>query len=183
MFVLPVSDSVALRECTPNDAVELFALVETNRVHLREWLPWLDDTTRLQHIEQFLRESRRRSDRGSGQTFMITAGGRIVGVLGQHYVDRVDNKTELGYWLDQEHQGTGLMTRAVGRMLRHIFDDLDLNRVVLHCAAENRRSRAVPERLGFRLEGVLREAQWLYTRYVDLAIYGLLRDEWRNPKI
>src|SRR6185436_13104105 len=108
MFVLPVSEDIKLRECGPNDAAELFGLVEANRDHLREWLPWLDETTRLQHVEQFLRDSRRRSDNGNGQTFMITLRDRIVGVLGQHYLDQVDHKTELGYWLDRQHQGCGI---------------------------------------------------------------------------
>ena len=161
-------------------AAELFALVESNRTYLRQWLPWLDETTRPQHIDQFLRESRRRSDNGNGQTFMVMYRGRIVGVLGQHFVDRVDRKTELGYWLDAGHQGRGIMTMAVARMVDHSFEDLELNRVVLHCAAGNARSRAIPDRLGFVLEGVLRQAQWLYDHYVDLAVYSLLREEWRN---
>src|SRR5262245_23257442 len=140
MFVLRVNHDIELRDCGPVHATELFALIEANRAYLREWLPWLDDTTRLQHVEHFLRESRRKADNGNGQTFMINRQGRIVGVLGQHYVDRIDRKTELGYWLDQNHQGQGIMTRVVSRMVQYVFDELDLNRVILHCAAGNAKS-------------------------------------------
>ena len=180
MFILPVTEDIELRECGPHHAAELFALVQSNRVHLREWLPWLDQTTRPQHVEQFLRECRRRADDGNGHTFMIMTQGRIVGLMGQHYVDTVDRKTELGYWLDAGHQGRGIMTCAVARTVDYVFDDLDLHRIVMHCAVGNTRSRAIPERLGFVLEGVLRQAQWLYTRYVDLAVYALLKDERRR---
>jgi ribosomal-protein-serine acetyltransferase len=178
MFVISVCKEIELRESDPVHAPELFDLIETNREHLRRWLPWLDQTTRLQHVQQFLRESRRKAMNGNGQTFLVINSGRIVGVLGEHNIDRVDRKTELGYWLDQGHEGRGIMTQAVERLLGHIFDDLDLNRVVLSCAVGNVKSRAIPERLGFVHEGVLRQAQWLYTHYIDLAVYGLLREEW-----
>ena len=115
---------------------------------------------------------------GNGRTFVVICNGRIVGVLGEHYIDRVDRKTELGYWLDREHQGRGIMTQSVDRLVRSLFDDLDMNRVVLSCAVGNARSRAIPERLGFVCEGVLRQAQWLYTHYIDLAVYSLLRQDW-----
>jgi ribosomal-protein-serine acetyltransferase len=180
MFLLQVDKDLALAACVPTYAVELFALIEANREHLREWLPWLDETTRLQQVEQFLRDSRRNADNGAGQTLLLLERRRIVGVLGQHYIDRVDKKTELGYWLDAACQGRGLMTRAMTRLLEHIFTDLELNRVVLHCGVENIRSRAIPERLGFSLEGILRQSQWLYDHYVDLAVYGLLERDWRR---
>src|SRR5689334_23061814 len=117
MFILRVDDEVALVECAPSHALELYALIEANRAHLRQWLPWLDETTRLQQVEQFLRDSRRKADQGNGQTLLLMVNRRIVGVVGQHYIDRVDAKTELGYWLGAEHQGRGLMTRAIARVL------------------------------------------------------------------
>ena len=55
-----------------------------------------------------------------------------------------------------------------------------MNRVEIHCAAENTRSCAIPKRLGFTQEGILRDAQWLYDRYVDMVVYGLLAREWQR---
>lgn len=69
------------------------------------------------------------------------------------------------------------MTASCRALINRAFGELDLHRVMILCATENRRSRAIPERLGFTLEGVAREAEWLYDHFVDLAIYGLLRTD------
>lgn len=70
------------------------------------------------------------------------------------------------------------MTACVKRLVRHAFEDLDLNRITLPIATENRRSRAVAERLGFRQEGVLRQAEWLYDHFVDHVLYAQIQSDW-----
>ena len=65
-------------------------------------------------------------------------------------------------------------------MITYAFDVYGLNKVEIHCATENRRSCAIPERLGFKQEGVLRQGEWLYDHFVDLAVYGLLASEWHE---
>ncbi|NTW87022.1 MAG: GNAT family N-acetyltransferase, partial [Holophagaceae bacterium] len=91
----------------------------------------------------------------------------------------VNRSAAIGYWLAREAEGQGLMTRAVTALLRHGFRDLKLNRIEIRAGIRNRRSRAIPERLGFRREGTLRQAERLADRFVDHAVYGLLADEWR----
>jgi ribosomal-protein-serine acetyltransferase len=62
--------------------------------------------------------------------------------------------------------------------INYAFTVLKLNRLVIYCASENLRSRAIPERLGFVHEGAAREAEWLYDHFVDLEIYSLLHRDW-----
>ena len=69
------------------------------------------------------------------------------------------------------------MTRSCREMIAHAFSALGLHRVVIRCATENHRSRAIPERLGFKLEGIERQSQWLYDHFVDLAAYALLQTD------
>jgi ribosomal-protein-serine acetyltransferase len=65
-------------------------------------------------------------------------------------------------------------------LVEHAFGELDLNRVVISCATENKKSCAIPERLGFRQEGIQRQAEWLYDRFVDHAVYATLASAWRK---
>ena len=69
------------------------------------------------------------------------------------------------------------MTAACQEVVTHAFTTLDLHRVAIRCAIENRRSRAIPERLAFSQEGVARDGEWLYDHFVDLAVYSKLRSD------
>lgn len=86
--------------------------------------------------------------------------------------------TELTYWLGEEHQGLGLMTNCCRVLTNYAFDNLNLNRVEIR--ANNLKSAAIPERLRFCQEGILREAEWVNDRFVDNIVYSLLRKDWKQ---
>lgn len=100
-------------------------------------------------------------------------------MVGYHGIDWKNRGTSLGYWLGTEFTGKGLMTRSCQTLMTHAFVAYGMNRVTIACATGNERSRAIPERLGFELGGVRRQAEWLYDRFVDHALYGMLADDWR----
>jgi ribosomal-protein-serine acetyltransferase len=93
-------------------------------------------------------------------------------------VDRDNAVGAIGYWLDLHHHGRGVMTAAVHALVRHGFDELQLHRVEIRTDVLNRSSRAVAERLGFRLEGVLRESYRISDEcYSDDAVYSMLASD------
>jgi ribosomal-protein-serine acetyltransferase len=169
----PLSENSYLRVLEERDAEEVYGLVERNRAYLAEWMPWAADQT-LEGTAAFIRTSRQRHAANNGFETALVLDGRIVGAAGFAGIDWVARSTSIGYWLDEEHQGRGLMTRAVKALVDHAFAELGLHRVEIRAAAENRRSRAIPERLGFEQEGVLREAERVGDSYHDLVVYGLL---------
>lgn len=177
-FSIWVSDSIELRQLAEEDVVELTELIDRNRPYLREWLPWLDNSTSITDSARFIGRSTEQAKDQNGLTLGILFDGKLAGVIGQHYVDSLNRRTEIGYWLDAAHQGRGIVTRAVARLTDYAFREQDCNRVILQCAAENTKSRAIPERLGFVKEGTLREAEWLYDHYVDLVVYSMLKRTW-----
>jgi len=65
----------------------------------------------------------------------------------------------------------------VRAMTDYAFDELELNRVEIQVGTNNHRSRAIPERLGFQQEGVLRDYERVGDRYLDIVVYSLLASD------
>jgi len=173
----PRLDSLGVRPLETEDAAELHALIERNREHLARWLPWAAGQD-LDGTERFLAEAEEQFVRDDGFQAAIEPEGEIVGVVGFHAIDWVSRRTSLGYWLAADAQGQGTMTTTVSALLGHVFYEWELHRVEIRCAPDNHRSRAIPERLGFREEATLREAELIGGRYRDSVVYGLLEGEW-----
>jgi ribosomal-protein-serine acetyltransferase len=108
----------------------------------------------------------------------IVHDGRIAGVIGFLSVEWNRRATSLGYWLGGSFQGRGTMTAAVRALTAHALLAWELNRVEIRVASENSRSRAIPERLGFREEGTLRQADRVGDRYLDILVYSMLSADW-----
>jgi ribosomal-protein-serine acetyltransferase len=166
-----------LRLLDESDADELYRLIDENRAHLAPWLPWASGHTR-EATREFIRLTRRQAAANDGFQAALVCEGEIVGVAGFLSVNWPHGSTTIGYWLSERHQGRGLMTGAVRALVEHAFGEWDLHRVEIRAATENVRSRRIPERLGFREEGVLREAERIGERYNDLAVYAILAPEW-----
>jgi ribosomal-protein-serine acetyltransferase len=177
-IVLRLGDQLELRERVLEDVDEVFALTDNNRAYLRRWLPWLQFCRSADDTRWNTEDGIRAAEEGRGFTFTIRDQGRIVGVVSYNSVDQSNRTGHIGYWMGQEHQGRGIMTRAVRALVEHGFSYLGLNRIVIAAATGNLKSRAVAERAGFLLEGIAREAEWLYGRVVDHAIYAMTRSDW-----
>ena len=180
MFSYKLSETTELRLLEERHAEELHTLGERNRAHLRAWLPWVDSSRTLEDRKNFIRGTLKQFAGNNGFQAGIWHEGRLAGVVGYHAVDWQNRATTLGYWLGEEFQGQGLMTAACGALVDHAMEDLGLNRVSIACATGNKKSCAVPERLGFRREGVQHQAEWLYDHFVDHVVYAILASEWRT---
>ena len=174
---LQISEACLLRPLEETDADELQALIEINRKDLARWLPWAAAQTPEDTVE-FIARAWEQLERDDGFQAAIVCKGAIAGMVGYVSVDWQNRSTSLGYWLAEQHRGRGTMTEAVRALVKHAVFDWDLNRIEIRAAAENRASRAIPERLGFRQEGVLREAEVVDGRPLDIVVYALLAVDW-----
>jgi ribosomal-protein-serine acetyltransferase len=176
-----LKDGRYLRSLEESDAQELYALIDRNRAHLARWMQWAGEQT-LERTREFIRSADEQISGNDGFQSAIVAEQRIVGVVGFHGIDWLNRAAGLGYWLDEAHQGRGIMAPAVGVLVGHAFEHWHLNRLEIRADVENDRSRALAERLGFRLEGVLRQAYRVGERYSDDAVYSMLAGE-RAPLV
>lgn len=180
MFERPIDEQLKLILPLAHHTEELTALVRANLVHLQKWMPWATDDYSIDSARDYIKRNLRDLADGTGLNASIIAGEKIVGQIGFHNIDAENESAHVGYWLAADAQGKGTMTRACRFFADYGFNKLGLNRIQINCNVENTRSRAIPERLKFRLEGVQRQAEKLNNRFGDWAIYSMLKEEWKN---
>ena len=174
MFSRKISSSIELKLALPSFAREIYALTDNNRDFLREWLPWLDYTHSEEDTRNFIKDELLKFARGESMGATIFYEGSIVGVAGFNSIDHTNGIGYIGYWLGEQFNGNGIMTKVVTDLIKIAAEDLSLQKVDIRCATGNMKSRAIPERLGFKHEGTLQRAEKLYDRWVDHEVYALL---------
>ena len=180
MFLFKVDDEITLKMLEQSDASAIFAAVDGNREYLREWLPWVDVMQRVEDYEPIITMWRKQFADEDGFESGIFYKGKFVGMIGLQGINRINRKTSIGYWLDGKYQSKGIMTRACQTLVDYAFNYLNLNRIEIRCGTGNRKSRSIPERLGFTHEGTIRDGEWLYDHFIDSEVYGLLKNDARR---
>jgi ribosomal-protein-serine acetyltransferase len=178
MLVCRIDESLELRLLEPHHAAELYTVVDANREHLREWLPWVDASRSAEHTRGFIHGSLLRFAEREAIVLGIWVEGRIAGVI-EGRTDEVNLTMDIGYWLAREATGRGAASKACQALIRYGFEERGLRRVQIRCAAGNARSCALAERLGFALEGVNRQALRVGSRWLDQKVYAVLASDWK----
>ena len=179
MFRRMVAPGIEMRQFEPRDAETVFAVVDRNREHLRRWLPWVDGTHSPEDIRQFILRVQAQFEADHGPNAGVWVEGVFAGNVGCHPINWANRNCSLGYWIDAAQQGKGVITRCCAAMLAYLFGELRLHRAEIRCGTGNTRSCAIPERLGFTREGLLREGEWVNDRWVDLVVWGMIEEQWR----
>jgi ribosomal-protein-serine acetyltransferase len=171
-----LADGYELRRLRERDAEELHTLIERNRGELAKWLSWAQEPNGRDTRAYIARVHDSEQD-GRRLQRAITCGGSIVGDVGL-FIERENATAAIGYWLDLEHRGRGVITAAVRELAHHGFTELRLHRIEIRTDVLNLPSRAVAERLGFQLDGILRESYRVAAEhYSDDAVYSMLASE------
>jgi ribosomal-protein-serine acetyltransferase len=183
LFPIQIDRDVRLNLLEPRHALELFKLVDSNRTHLREWLPFVDDYRSVAAATHFITRNREENGGRTALAMGVWAGEMLAGVVTYDYIDWSNRAALIGFWLGKAFQGRGIMTRTCNALIDLAFNEMGLNRVEISCALENRRCRLVPERLRLSQEGVSRQREWLYDHFVDIVTYSMLASDWKNRTV
>jgi ribosomal-protein-serine acetyltransferase len=174
-----IDERTIVRTLTLEDAEVVFRAIDANRDRLRPYMPWEQTTRSPLDVRAFIERSLASpTDEDANGIFV---GDEFAGSVGLR-VDALMSCGEIGYWVPAAFEGQGLVTKACRPLVDHGFRDRHLHRIEIHAAADNVRSRAVAERLGFALEATMRDGHRKPDdTYVDQVVYGLLESEWLDP--
>jgi ribosomal-protein-alanine N-acetyltransferase len=182
-FPLLDTERLYLREITYQDAVAIFKLFSDPRV--AQYLDGLllKDLHEAQDLIEELRVDGFEKNSSIRWGIILKDRNELIGTCGYHkWIKENAWRAEIGYDLIPEHWNKGLMTEALGEMVRFGFEVMGLNRIESPIEPEHLASIRVVEKLGFRLEGVLREHIHYGDRFHDDALYALLAKEWFSRK-
>jgi len=168
----PYTPRVVLRPLHPKDARELLSIVAASRAELGRFMTWPREMTDIEHARRFIALGREGwlTDRTARFAMVHRATGELLGTVELDNIDFRKSQGELGYWIRSDRAGLGLTTEAARAVLHYAFGTLALNKVRADVAVGNHASARVLEKLGFSLEGTLRE---------DRPIAGVFTDHWR----
>lgn len=155
----------------------IFNMVNQNRNHLRPWLPFVDRMQTVDFAQNFVSGTMQRNKDGLEYAFVIFENDEMVGRVGVYKIDRQNSIGEIGYWIVEHAQGHGIVTKCCKQLIDFCFNELKLNRIEIKCGTENIKSKSIPENLNFTKEGVIRQGEQLYDRFIDLNLYSLLKTD------
>lgn len=104
---------------------------------------------------------------------------RLIGSINVVITPR-HRRAEIGYWIGRPFWGQGYASEAARQIVEFCFEELDLNRVHANYFAENPASRRVMEKAGMTFEGMLKQHFFRWSKYIDVGICGITREEWLN---
>lgn len=152
------SDRLTIRAPRPGDGAEINAAVRETFDDLNIWMPWAQQIPTSEESEAFVRRAQCQFlEREELTLFLFLKGtNTIVGSSGLHRINWDIPKFEIGYWCRKRFQGQGYITESTEAIAKFAFETLGARRVEIRCDSKNIRSRRIPDRLGFKLEGTLR---------------------------
>lgn len=170
--------NTVLKQSNAAHAAALFQAIDDNREHLGKYLPWISNMKNTNTVKQYLEHCKLLCEKEAEVSFEIFNNNQIVGRISLHHIDKYNNNAAIGYWLVKEAEGKGIITRSCKEILHYAFMQIKLHRIEIMFTPENIKSRAIPEKLGFIQEGILRQTERINNKYQDVVVYSLLRSEW-----
>lgn len=175
-----IDANVQLELTALHHAEGLYLATDANREHLSAFLPWVKHMQSVSDFKNYLVHCEHLYKQNKEVSFVIFHHGVIAGRVGLHNIDQQHKNASIGYWLTKDAEGNGIIIRSCTTLITYAFQQLGLNRIEIKAAVNNLKSKSIAEKLGFRKEGVQREAEYLNDEFADLAIYSLLRSEWNQ---
>ena len=155
----------------------MFGLIDADRVRLSEFLPWVEWTRSADDERNYVNAVRAQWDNHEFFDYAMFSDDQYLGNIGVHTINWMTATCEIGYWILGAHEGRGYVREACARLTELCFER-GFHRVEIRCNPANARSAQVPRRLGYRLEGCLRESGIdQFGQHHDVLVFAKLRDD------
>ncbi|EMA0458630.1 50S ribosomal protein L7/L12-serine acetyltransferase [Enterobacter hormaechei] len=170
--IIPVNQEIELRAVEERYTTDLHNLVIKNKTWLQTAFDWAQHVGSEEDTRRNVQSNQMLHQRGYAKMFLIFMKDELVGVLSFNAIEPANKTGYIGYWLDEAHQGQGILSQALQAFMRYYVERGEIRRFVIKCRVDNQSSNRVAQRNGFTLEGCLRKAEILNGRYDDVNLYA-----------
>ena len=183
LFSMPrlETDRLILRRMNIRDAEDIFAYSRDPEVARHVLWSAQKELSEAKDYCRFMMK-RYRADQPSSWGIILRKSGRLVGTIGYMDYSEDNASVEVGYSLSRSLWNGGYMTEALRRVIVHTFENMDINRIEAQHELENPSSGRVMEKCGMRKEGILRQRLYNKGKYVDVALYAIVKSDYEDMK-
>ena len=138
----------------------------------------MSKTTSVDDAKALIRRCMERYAAGVGLFYTLWDGPAMIAHVLAREIEREAKWAEIGYMIDEAYAGRGIIKESCIALIRHLFDEYGMDKIVICCTDDNEKSKALAERLGFSLEGTIRNHFVVNGTVRNMLHYGLLKSEW-----
>ncbi|QSX32768.1 GNAT family N-acetyltransferase [Shewanella avicenniae] len=171
---------LTLKPLAMADSAAFWQHIEQNRAIYQDTIPFVSGTHTLGQLEQLLTANLAKQAQNEAQFYGLWHGTEMAGYLLVREINPQARWAEIGYMLGQQWHGQGIITKACQLLIDDLFDVSAMDKIALCCNDNNHASIAVAKRLGFTLEGTLRQYFVVNQVRRNMCCFGLLREEWQQ---
>lgn len=152
------TERLFIRKPMPGDGKAVYAAMQNSMNELNPWMAWAQKEQSEQEVEANIRDAYAKFLTREDLRLHLfhKETGELIGCSGMHRINWDVPKFEIGYWIDTRYSGKGYITEATEAITEFALNQLKAKRVEIRCDSRNVKSRAIPERLGFTLEGIIK---------------------------
>ncbi|MCC7432045.1 GNAT family N-acetyltransferase [Candidatus Peregrinibacteria bacterium] len=173
-----IGEKILLREFQTDDYVDVYKNIQDKKIPLFVGTPFpYGEIEAKAFVKRAIQANKDKSELQMAITDKKT--GEFCGAIGLMF-DRKNPVAEIGFWIGDKYRGKGFMPEASLLMIKYGFEKLELKRIYARAYTQNRSSCRVFEKLGFKLEGRMRECVYRFGVVFDSNIYGLLKKEFKG---
>ncbi len=156
--------------------------IKNSLMNLRPWLGWATPQYNVESCYEYLQGCEKEWTEGKGFNYMIQdLSGQFMGMISVLNIHDINKSVEIGYWISTRFAGNGYMKEAV-KLIEKEFFTQGINRIVIRTDALNMKSANVPQKLGYHLDGIMRQAEWnaAEEKFRDINVFSKLKSEYKE---
>ncbi|WP_088230527.1 GNAT family N-acetyltransferase [Bacillus cereus] len=181
------TERLFIRMPKPGDGKVVYDAIQASIQELKPWMVFAQKEQTAEEIEESIRKSHIQFLQREDLRLLVFSKetGEFIASSGLHRINWDIPQFEIGYWIDSRFSGKGYMVEAAKGITDYAFSELKANRVEIRCDSLNKKSRAIPEKLGFKLEGILESASVAVdsNRLRDMCVFAMTRNTYKKEEL